>query len=294
MALTVTHFPGKKLTFAILFGCTREQERNIIARLKKADEDAAHPMLLPGILAELERIRQMAAVEGMIDELETQIYQLDNETVTSWNHSDSTKAERNRQKTKAWLDTTFARNLLLGHKSLLLKMRKHIEEFPLLVRHHPIQKYGMTFQETSSREQYLSRSFYPNGPFSPSRSRSSSTLHYSGPQHGHNDTGYLTDAETITEEPETIHDAGKYQECIHKAGVRMQDRLGTMMEEYDDKIRDCTMRVDGMAMATQWVCFSKPRIAQGRNAKHITTSLTEKQTWKLQRRAARTQVKCGQ
>lgn len=35
--------------------------------------------------------------------------------------------------------------------------------------------------------------------------------------------------------------------------IKIRNRLGDIINEYDDKIRDCTMRVDGMAMATQWV-----------------------------------------
>jgi hypothetical protein len=35
---------------------------------------------------------------------------------------------------------------------------------------------------------------------------------------------------------------------------KIQDRLHAIIEEYEEKIRECTMRVDGMAMSTQWVC----------------------------------------
>lgn len=33
----------------------------------------------------------------------------------------------------------------------------------------------------------------------------------------------------------------------------IKDRLRALIEEFKEKIEDCTMRVDGMAMATQWV-----------------------------------------
>lgn len=35
-------------------------------------------------------------------------------------------------------------------------------------------------------------------------------------------------------------------------GEMIHNRLKAIHEEYEDKIRDCTMRLDGMAMATQW------------------------------------------
>lgn len=38
-----------------------------------------------------------------------------------------------------------------------------------------------------------------------------------------------------------------------QTGNLIKDRLRTMIEEFEEKMEDCTMRVDGMAMATQWV-----------------------------------------
>ncbi|KAL2195582.1 hypothetical protein P885DRAFT_40141 [Corynascus similis CBS 632.67] len=195
MALTVTHFPNQKLTFAILFGASEEQERSVLARLRKAGTDTAHPMLLPGILAELERKRQMDIADEIIDELEMQIFRLDNETITSWNQSGKTTAERNRQKTKAWLDAAFSRNILLATKSLLFSMRRHLDEYAILIN-------PMTRRDHDFRHQ--------------------------DPDH-------------------SVHWA-----FLQQASMRMEDRLISIIGEYDDKIRTCTMEVDGMAMATQW------------------------------------------
>jgi len=38
-----------------------------------------------------------------------------------------------------------------------------------------------------------------------------------------------------------------------RTGVMIKDRLGALIEEYDEKIEECSMRVDGMTIATQWV-----------------------------------------
>lgn len=40
-----------------------------------------------------------------------------------------------------------------------------------------------------------------------------------------------------------------------RVSIKIRNRISEIIKEYDDKIRDCTMRVDGMAMATQWVSF---------------------------------------
>ena len=47
--------------------------------------------------------------------------------------------------------------------------------------------------------------------------------------------------------------SGCYRTTFRRVGAKIRDRVQEIIDEYDDKIRDCTMRVDGMAMATQWV-----------------------------------------
>lgn len=42
-------------------------------------------------------------------------------------------------------------------------------------------------------------------------------------------------------------------EKLRHTGFKIESRLMSIRDEYDDKIRDCTMRVDGMTMSTQWV-----------------------------------------
>ncbi len=41
---------------------------------------------------------------------------------------------------------------------------------------------------------------------------------------------------------------------FRQTGTMIKDRLQELIEEYQEKIEDCSMRVEGMAMATQWVC----------------------------------------
>jgi Mg2+ and Co2+ transporter CorA len=40
--------------------------------------------------------------------------------------------------------------------------------------------------------------------------------------------------------------------ALREVGEKIRLRLETIRREYDEKIRHCTMRLDGMAMATQW------------------------------------------
>ncbi|KAF3059977.1 hypothetical protein GL218_05118 [Daldinia childiae] len=55
-------------------------------------------------------------------------------------------------------------------------------------------------------------------------------------------------------------------------GARINSRLQAMIEEYEDKIRECTMRLDGMAMATQWSHGDtnvEIALATGRDSRHM-------------------------
>ncbi|KAK4153467.1 hypothetical protein C8A00DRAFT_33833, partial [Chaetomidium leptoderma] len=45
------------------------------------------------------------------------------------------------------------------------------------------------------------------------------------------------------------HQAGP---SLRRTGRLIKDRLGLLVEELDDMIDDCSMRVDGMTIATQW------------------------------------------
>ncbi len=45
----------------------------------------------------------------------------------------------------------------------------------------------------------------------------------------------------------------KENELMRRTGSLIRDRLRTIVEELDEMIDDCSMRVDGMTIATQWV-----------------------------------------
>ncbi|KAF3765540.1 hypothetical protein M406DRAFT_355963 [Cryphonectria parasitica EP155] len=59
---------------------------------------------------------------------------------------------------------------------------------------------------------------------------------------------------------------------MRRAGRKIIGRLQAIIDEYDDKIRDCSMRLDGMAMATQWAQGEtnvEIALATGRDSKHM-------------------------
>ncbi|KAH6984188.1 hypothetical protein BKA56DRAFT_580639 [Ilyonectria sp. MPI-CAGE-AT-0026] len=68
VAMALTYSPQTRTTFAIVFGCSEMQRRQIEGRVAAVTPTAlAHPGLLPGILAELERKRLTGLVEYTLD-----------------------------------------------------------------------------------------------------------------------------------------------------------------------------------------------------------------------------------
>jgi hypothetical protein len=76
------------------------------------------------------------------------------------------------------------------------------------------------------------------------------------PKYRSKDFSDIEDSESnesyISDCPESKN-VGVYIQQMRRTGERIKVRLAAIRDEYDEKIRDCTMRVDGMAMATQWV-----------------------------------------
>lgn len=245
LALTTTYFPHCGLTFAILFGCPLSVEEEIIRRLSFATAEAAYPLLLPGIFIELERKRHVHVVEAMIDELETKIYELDlhaNETEGS--HALSAE-RRNQEKRTAYLDTVYLRNALVGWSAQLMKMAQHTEDLE-----NSIFASSKTLQSTSAR--------LNSQPVAENKDFELSTLsvnHHNRTES--NDTKLPNNEEYLTSWTSVEQQRNPEQAKHHmrRAGQKIKERLQAIIDEYDDKIRDCTMRVDGMAMATQWVSF---------------------------------------
>lgn len=214
LAFTATFFPHCGLTFGILFGCPFSIEKQIVNRLSYAATDVAHPLLIPGIFAELERTRQVHIIESAIDEVETRILTVDSSPEEMDAMSSSVKEADNRAKRAQWLDTTYLRNQLVSWNTQLKKLASHTDELS-----------GTVFQQQEYDD-----------------------LHPC--------------------EPEKFEDfkgeerAGASKAHLRRVGIKIRDRVQEIIDEYDAKIRDCTMRVDGMAMATQWVRYTLPRGVQ--------------------------------
>jgi hypothetical protein len=204
LALTVTYFPHSRLTFGILFGCTLDIERQVLNRLVSAGSGSFHPLVLPGIFAELERVRMTDVVEATIDEIEASIYDLDSgiasKEVARENTEDHKNGGTRHGRRTVWLNTTYLRSRLQIWKTQLEKMVEAVDELTNIDFGFP----GLTLDATSR----------------------------DGIEMKH---------------PKTNHSQ------INRTSIMIKDRLQVIIEEYDEKIEECSMRVDGMTIATQWV-----------------------------------------
>ncbi|KAF2003563.1 hypothetical protein P154DRAFT_573160 [Amniculicola lignicola CBS 123094] len=307
LALSMTHFPRTRLTFAILFGCPFETEKEIVMRLAQVKEEACHPLLLPGMFAEIERARHTILVEEMGNTLETMILQLDYYTDEKESQDRALVEERNREKRTAYLDLAYLRNSLLTWNTQLAKMIQHCrylskEEYSNTRNDGVMLQHRQKLRDLRIMESVMSRglevSRRPAGeeigkagasteakPLIQSQYKAANQIntakqsmdpHESDESDGWDDFGDISDDSDEYEKipgndrigraiAATPHGSSKplslsrraelsfvELEKIRDTGDKIENRLMSLRDEYDDRIRDCTLRVDGMAMATQW------------------------------------------
>jgi hypothetical protein len=262
LALTATYFPHCGLTYAMLFGCPLSVEEEIIKRLSYATAEAAHPLLMPGIFAEIERSRHVHVVEATIDELETKIFELDFQSDRG-SLPPSEAEKRNQEKRSAWLDTTYLRNTLVSWNIQLAKMANHTDELQSTVfKPNKSKNTAININRCEGdSSNVLASEFRSSGAILSDQSEPSDASYKEGLNeerpafHGDHHTGVKEGQKafsnskdlTIQRDPDTDNDQ------MRRIGNKIKVRIQAIIDEYDDKIRDCTMRIDGMAMATQWV-----------------------------------------
>lgn len=250
MALSATYRQSSGITCVVMYGCTQSIEQSILRRLSGLEHRACHPMIMPGIFAEMELLRHVGLVEATIVDIETKIFRLDFEAngIEATDRKEMNK--RNVQKREAWLDASYLRNSLITWSVQITKMMSHAEEISLDLRSIQRRLEMEGGQEASGN----------------TSARSSQTLKKDDESYGEEWYSYGEDAQKPAndrpaaggpENPLVLYN-------MVDAGGKIKSRLATIYDEYEEKIRDCSMRIDGMAMATQWVSTANTHIlAQG-------------------------------
>jgi hypothetical protein len=171
----------------------------------------SHPMLLPGILAELERARHLKLVDDSLGHLLEGISKL--KRVPDWKNLYSQKDQPN-DSVDLWLDVSGLRNMLENWKEQLLKMIAHVDEL----------------SNRNFKAEDLSKCS--------------------------SDLGCSQESQSVVKSLPPIHEEEKFKERMRQTGARIKDRLEEIMCDYNEKVRECTMILDGMSLATQMVITS--------------------------------------
>jgi hypothetical protein len=277
------------MTFSIVYGCTLSLEERILKRLQRGRHQPTHPFLLPAIFAELELSRHIRLIESAINKVEAKIFQL------SFQLGDLQKPRleverQNEDKRTAWLDLAYLRNALVSWNTQLDKMVAHCEE--LNYTPPDSTRNGQSRSVCLDCHRGLKES-------SPLLSDSWSSSFENAATVCENDRspiseGTLEKTNLVPNEPmnnittkiaEPLRDPEIHKELMNVIGVKIRSRLLAMKDEYDEKIRDCTMRMDGMAMATQWVSSKRARNDLANFSSHMA-----KRMWKLRWQPAKIPV----
>ncbi|KAI0856034.1 hypothetical protein F4860DRAFT_494480 [Xylaria cubensis] len=244
LALTITCFPRCNLKFAVIFGCDLSVEEEILNRLLLAQNDASHPMLLPGILAEIERKRHVQIVDDIVDEVEARIFQLEIKPEAEYSTPKSHMDKLHREKRSAWLNISYIRNCLVSWRRQLENIEVQVDK----IDRSFVAELGW-LDETAS-----SVSYAPKGQPLMRDDRSPVGAYHAVP------TCLNTDS------PASCHE--QFDDKYLTTGYKIKSRIRAIIEEYDDKIRDCSMRIDGMAMANQWA-QGDTNLEMSRDSKHM-------------------------
>lgn len=278
LALTVTYFPHRGLTFAVLFGCHTSTEEEIIKRLTLAGDDITHPLLMPGIVAEIERKRHFYHVDNIVDEIEARIFNLEIRPDAEDEMSVADMERHHKEKRSAWLNISYMRNCLISWQVQLQNMMDQAEEF------------GQSIERKITSSDEVRKGFGSDHAHTALREEAAME-----------DQLELSPTETICPDHE-FSNHHEHLEKIKSTGYKIKSRIRALKEEYDEKIRDCEMRIEGMAMATQWVSrlsgcqSSAPKVCVQRyhsNSNASDRRHKEKPIWKLPKPQGEIPNTCG-
>ncbi|WQF84115.1 Putative corA, transmembrane region [Colletotrichum destructivum] len=132
LAMSTTHIPDTNSTFAVVYGCNDEQMGDIERRIRKADGQFHHPLLIPGIFAELERTRLVEMAENLLD-----VFALRSERLNSASKADpwSPESDADGKRTQEHLNLCMGSRDLVSHISAVKRqMAKLLKEMSVVER----------------------------------------------------------------------------------------------------------------------------------------------------------------
>lgn len=220
MALSTTYCPSANSTKGVFYGCSEEIREEVVDRLSASDYGIQHPLTLPTLFAEIERDRHFDLVNSMVRRLMQRARNVATAHPPprySENPQPTGVVQEPENYMQQWFEITYLKNGLQSWRHELGKMILHCDDL-IQARFY-----------TSKRSSESSESTPVNTAFSDDMFAS---------RCGADDTS----ADEI--------------ENLTISGRRIRQRLLEIQAEYDDKIRECGMIIDGMVLAAQLVSYN--------------------------------------
>lgn len=125
----MTYFPDTEFSYAVFYGCNSKSSEMITGRIRNCEESLTHPLLLPGIFAELERRRQIDIVKLWLGKLLDTVNSLsrtglDQETILP----ETGSSEESPHAMQPWINVHHLKNGLENFRDQLQKMIDHSDE----------------------------------------------------------------------------------------------------------------------------------------------------------------------
>lgn len=149
--MTTTSFDKKPLIYSVVYGCTSEVLEDFLARwLNRTDEFAFHPLLMPMMFAEIERLRLIEPLEDMGVDISRRILEMENrlrddgsvperdkiaggdgnrkntQTRGGQEGTSPSLTEKDCQAIKLWLETSALKDSMKNFLLQLGAMKKHL------------------------------------------------------------------------------------------------------------------------------------------------------------------------
>ncbi|KAI1184228.1 hypothetical protein F5B17DRAFT_412796 [Nemania serpens] len=239
LAMTVTHFPHCRLSFGVLFGCSEPQKKYVIQRLHLAIKEASHPLLLPGLFVEIEKKRHHIIFEAGVTRLESMIPELDPEALIGQEQSANDSDRQAKQ--SIYLDMLYLKHGLTTWSQQLNKMLDHAQTLSDEYAGPWSQVSGQTTGNSSKDSKTAANPVLEAQKYGEDVTR----LEDRSGIRGYNNfaVGRVT----------TDEKSGIYREILVITNQKIIKRIQTILEDYRDKIGECQIRFDGLAMTTQLV-----------------------------------------
>ncbi|KAI1133267.1 hypothetical protein F5Y10DRAFT_260148 [Nemania abortiva] len=241
LAMTVTHFPHRRISFGVIFGCADSQQEYVIRQVSAATKESAHPLFLPGIFAEIERKRHHGILDSAILDLESVMPDEEIGTMLTLPREQIDALER--RKRTAYLEVLHLKHGLESWRTQLFKMIKHAKTLTRFYAHddHTFDHSSTPANEISLNTQLPT--IQPSGDPSPRQKDVKPCFCQKKVE---------TDPDVATGvKSHTLRDNGVGNRLLLTTTNKITRRLHAIIDEYGDKIGECQIRFDSITIATQ-------------------------------------------